>query len=421
MKDVYIIGIYATPAGKYMDLSHKELTRRAYVGALSDAGMEKGSDIQTCYFANTMSCVFGQYILQGQSWMIPLKNEGLLPPRVPIFNVEGGCATGSIALHNAWKDILSGQSEVTMAIGVEKMNHPNGMAHLATVPNFGEIGSDVEGSAEWRELLQNTAKDVGYEFLFGPDRNQNMDFYALLAREHMKKYGTTQTHIAHAASKNHKNSLGNPRSQYHFDMSVEDVMNDRLVSWPLTRSMCAPMGDAGAAAILCSEDYFKALSQSVRERAIKIRASVFAGGTFQRQFQDDRASAVAASMAYKMAGVKPFDIDVVEMHDATSMAEILIIEDLQLCKPGHGGPITASGATKIDGEIAVNASGGLISRGHPIGATGIMMVNELGFQLRGEAGANQVKSVELALQENGGGLVGLDVAVCSVMILERAI
>ena len=420
MKNVYIIGIYATPAGKYVALSYKELTKRAYMGALQDAGMENGKDIQVCYYANTMSFLYEQYILQGQSFMLPLKNEGLLPQRVPIFNVEGGCATASIAVHSAWKDILSGQSDVTMAIGVEKMTHPKGKEQMAAIPGAGKAGTDVEGWPEWKDLLINTAHDLGYEFLFGPSRNQNMDFYALLGREHMKKYGTTQEHFAHAASKNHKNSLGNPRSQYHFDMSVQDVLNDREISWPLTRSMCAPTGDAGAAAILCSEDYFKSLPKSVRERAVKIRASAMAGGAFKRQSQDDRASAAAISRAYEMAGVKPSDIDVVELHDATSVAEILIVEDLQLCKPGQGGPYTASGATKINGDVAVNASGGLVSRGHPIGATGIMMLNELAIQLRGEAGQIQVRDVELAIAENGGGLVGLDVAVCSVIILERA-
>lgn len=417
MGDVYIIGIYATPVGKYLDVGFKELTRRAYMGALKDAGMENGNDIQFCYYSNTGGFLFDQYFLQGQVFTIPLKNEGLLPARVPVVNVEGGCASASVAVHNAWKDILSGQSNVVIAIGIEKLNHPDGLA--VTLNGIAKT-EDCEGREEWRSLLKNAAEAADTEIKFGPDRSIAMDFYALLAKEHMKKYGTTQEHIAHAASKNHKNSLGNPRAQYHFDLSVEDVMKDRVISWPLTRSMCSPIGDAAAAVILCSEDYFKSLPQHVRDRAVKIRASVFAGGVFLRQSQEDRASAAAAARAYKMAGVRPCDIDVIELHDATSIAEILIIEDLQLCRPGQGGGFTASGATKINGEVAVNASGGLVSRGHPVGATGIIMLNELALQLRGEAGANQVKDVELALQENGGGFVGMDVAVCSVMVLERA-
>jgi acetyl-CoA acetyltransferase len=258
------------------------------------------------------------------------------------------------------------------------------------------------------------------KWIFSPERSIAMDFYALLAREHMNKYGTTQRHIASAASKNHRNGVTNPRSQYHFDMSVEDVLADREVSFPLTRSMCAPIGDGAAAAVLCSEKYLRSLPIAVQDRAIRIRASVFTGGSFRRLHQDDRASASAATEAYAMANIGPGDVDVVELHDATSMAELLIVEDLQLCKPGQSGPYTASGATEINGEVAVNPSGGLVARGHPIGATGIMMLNELAMQLRGEAGPNQVKNAGLAVQENGGGLIGLDVAVCSVMVLERA-
>jgi acetyl-CoA acetyltransferase len=142
------------------------------------------------------------------------------------------------------------------------------------------------------------------------------------------------------------------------------------------------------------------------------------GGVFHRQHQEDRVEKSVAKQAYKAAGISPKDVDLVELHDATSFAEVHVIEDLQLCKPGQGGAYTAEGATKIDGEVAVNPSGGLVARGHPIGATGIMMINELAIQLRGEAGVNQVKDARIALQENGGGLIGLDKAICAVTILE---
>jgi acetyl-CoA acetyltransferase len=415
MREAYIVGIFSTPASNYIDVGFKELTRRAYLGALQDAGFENGDDIEFCYFSNYMSFIWGQPVLQGNNFTIPLKNEGVMSARMPIFNVEGGCSSGSIAVHGAWKDVLSGKSEVAMAIGVEKMNHPGGSAF--TLDNMAK-DEDTEGRAQWIQLLREAANKIDAEITFGPDRSIAMDFYALLAKEHMKKYGTTQRDIACAAAKNHQNSITNPRSQYHFNMSVDDVLNDRIVSWPLTRAMCAPIGDAAAAAIICSGDYLKRMPIPAQERAVKIRASVFSGGVFYRQHQDDRASATAANLAYLMAGVNPKDIDVVELHDATSMAEILLLEDLQLCRPGDGGRFTSSGATKIDGEVAVNASGGLIARGHPIGASGIMMLNELALQLRGEGGINQVKGARLALQENGGGIIGMDAAVCGVTILE---
>lgn len=416
MTDVYIIGIHATPVARYMDLGFKDLTRKAYRGALQDAGLEDGDAIQFCYFSNYMGWTYGQYRTQGNCFCIPLKNEGLMPPRLPIFNVEAGCASGSMAVHSAWKDILSGQSDVVIAIGVEKMHHPNGSAFV--LDNIAK-GEDHAGKSDWLEMMGAAARAAGVKVEFAEDRSIAMDFYALLGREHMQRYGTTQRQFAAAASKNHRNSLGNPRSQYHFDLSVEDVLNDRLVSYPLTRAMCAPIGDGAAATILCSSDYLGSLPRTVRDRAILIRASTFAGGTFQRSHQDDRASATAAERAYAACGLKPADIDVVELHDATSIAEILLLEDLQLCKPGYGGPFTASGATALDGEVAVNPSGGLVARGHPIGATGIMMLNELSIQLRGEAGRNQVPNARVGLQENGGGLIGLDVAICGVTILER--
>jgi len=418
MKDVYIIGIYSTPIGKYTDRGYRDLVRAAYVGALNDAGMENGDAIDVCYFSNYMADFHGQNMCRGNNFCIPLLSEGLMRRHMPIFNVENGCASGSVAVHQGWKDILSGQSEVAIAIGAEKMNHPDKtnqdtLAHMAKA-------EPREGYEDWLSLLSSAAQRIGETFEFGAGRSVAMDFYALLAKEHMQQYGTTQEHIAHAAAKNHRNSLHNPRSQYHFDMSVADVMADREVSYPLTRSMCAPIGDAAAATILCSAEYLEKLPLSVQERAIKIRASAMAGGVFLRQNSGDRVPKAVAKKAYAMSGLTAKDVDVVELHDATSFAEIHLIEDLQLCPEGRGGFYTAEGATGIEGEVAVNPSGGLVARGHPIGATGITMLNELAIQLRGEAGVNQVKDARIALQENGGGIIGLDVAVCSVMLLEAS-
>lgn len=415
MRDVYILGIHATPVGNHYGTSFRELVRSAFVGALADAGMESGTDIEFCYFSNFMADFWGQHMMRGQSFMTPLQNAGLIDRRMPIFNMEGGCASGSLAVHSAWKDILSGQSDLTLAVGVEKMCDPTRPGEAATWMAKSE---DVEGRGEWHELLKKAGAALGENFEFGAGRSFAMDFYSLIAKEHMRKYGTTQEQIAHAASKNHRNSLTNPRAMYHFDMSVDDVLNDRVVCWPLTRAMCAPISDAAAAAILCSSDHLEKMPPEVRARAIRIRASTMTGGAFLRQHQDDRSTVVGAEKAYRMAGVGPADIDVVELHDASSFAEIHLVEDLQFCRRGEGGPFTASGATRIGGQIPVNPSGGLVARGHPIGASGIMMLNELAIQLRGEAGPNQVANARLALQENGGGLIGLDFAVCSVMILE---
>jgi len=203
-------------------------------------------------------------------------------------------------------------------------------------------------------------------------------------------------------------------------MDVDAVLADRMVCDPLTRAMCAPIGDAAAAALLCSADFLRTLPTSVRTRAVRVRAQAITGGKFKASWEDERAPVLAARRAYEMANVKPEDLDLVELHDATSFAEIHLVEDLGLCPRGQGGPFTASGATARDGQIPVNASGGLVSRGHPIGATGLMMMNELCIQLRGEAGPMQLPNARLALAENGGGLIGNDLAACAVTILEAA-
>lgn len=417
MKDVYIIGVFATPVGKYLDRSFGDLVRWAYEGALSDAGMESGDEIEACYFSSYMADFHGQNMCRGNNFCLPLMVDGRMARNMPIFNVEVGCASGSVAVHSAWTEILSGQAEVAIAIGVEKMYHPSKSTQDALI-HLGKA-EPVEGYDAWVSSLKRAAGEMGEEFAFGAGRSIAMDFYALMAKEHMRAYGTTQRHIAFAASKNHGNSVHNPRAQYRFDMTVDDVLNDRAVAFPLTRSMCAPVGDAAAAAVLCSGRHLEKLAPGVRERALKIRAAAMAGGVAQRRHIGDRCTRVAAQKAYSMAGLRPSEIDVVELHDATSFAEIHLVEDLQLCAEGQGGFFTESGETRIGGTIPVNPSGGLVARGHPIGATGITMINELAIQLRGEAGANQVKDARIGLQENGGGLLSLDVALCSVMILER--
>jgi len=191
-----------------------------------------------------------------------------------------------------------------------------------------------------------------------------------------------------------------------------------MVSEPFTRAMCAPIGDAAAAVLVCSRKFLQSQPAEVRSRAVRVRGHGIAGGNPDGSWQDDRAPVLAARRAYQMAGLKPSDIDLVELHDATSFAEIHLIEDLGLCPRGQGGPFTESGATARDGKIPVNPSGGLVSRGHPIGATGLMMLNELCLQIRGEAGAIQVSKARIGLAENGGGLIRKDLAACVVTILE---
>jgi acetyl-CoA acetyltransferase len=333
-----------------------------------------------------------------------------------MINVEGACATASMAFHGAWKDIRSGESELSLAIGVEKLVRPD--ATPEEVLRGFRAGMDNFDPEPAFETCRRAAQICGRPFDPQADRTIFMDMYAMQAAYHMWKYGTTQRQIAVACSKNHYYGSLNPKAQYRFEVPVDQVLADRMVSDPLTRSMCAPIGDGAAAAILCSEDFLRNMPAPVRNRAVKVKATVFTGGKY-REFDEPGLSRIAADRAYEAAGVGPADIDVAEVHDATSFCELYQSEMLRFCGEGEGGKFAESGATMLGGRIPVNTSGGLVSKGHPVGATGLSMVYELVTQLRGEAGPRQVKDAEFALQQNGGGSLGFEEAACSVIILQK--
>ncbi len=415
MQDVYIIGAYTTPFKRHIDKTIRDLTRDAYLGVLADAGMSNGDGIEFGWFGNCMADYWGQSIVRGQVSFVPLVQEGLFPERVPMINVEGGCSTSSMAFHGAWKDVLAGQSDLSLAIGVEKLYDPEGGSKIMSHFNGGSAPFDRD------ELLgeyRRTAAQIGVEFSPGPGRTLPMDTYAIQAAYHMKRYGTTREQIAYCAAKNHNHGALNPNAQYRFRTTVQEVLADRPVVGPLTRSMCSPIGDGAAAALLCSERHLQTLSPEVRARAVRIRTSVFTGGKMRKPDEPSLTRA-AVDKAYRVTGLGPGDIDLAEVHDATSFGEIYQMEMLRFCGEGEGGPFVASGATQLGGQLPVNTSGGLVSKGHPVGATGLSMLAELTTQLRGEAGERQVPGARIGLQENGGGLLGLEEAACSIVILEK--
>jgi acetyl-CoA acetyltransferase len=234
----------------------------------------------------------------------------------------------------------------------------------------------------------------------------------------MARFGTTQRQLAAVAAKNHGHSVHNPLSQYRKAFTIEEVLAGRLIAWPLTLPMCSPISDGAAAAILCSGD---ALARFGIARAAKVRASVLMNGGRRAPDEIEKhISRRASQRAYEIAGLGPDDIDVVECHDATAFGEIQQSENLGFFAFGDGGPAAERGDTMIGGRIPFNPSGGLESKGHPIGATGLGQIHELVTQIRGEAGARQVEGARIALQENGGGLMGVEEAAVAVTILERA-
>lgn len=422
---VYVIGSYSTRFTKWLDQSHKDLTRMAYLGVLEDAEIP-AEDIDSLWFANcgwgitapareSVPGIQGQMNVRGQVAFAPLVNEGLFPKGVACINVEGACATGSLAFHGAWKDILSGQQQVALALGVEKTVYPQ---HPEVMVQAFLGGVDISELPALINQYKIIGAECGKNWSDSVSHTIFMDTYATQAAWHMWKWGTTREQLAITASKNHWHGSLNPLAQYQFEVPVEKVLNDYEVSWPLTRAMCAPMGDGAAAALLCSEDYYRNLPAHIQARAVKVMASALTGG-HERSIAEPSLTYRAAQKAYAMAGIRPVDIDLAEVHDATAFCEIYQAEMMGFCAAGEGGKLAESGATRFDGSQPMNTSGGLESKGHPIAATGLSQIHEIVTQLRGEAGERQVRNAEIGLVENAGGVVSVEEFCCGITILQK--
>lgn len=413
--NAWIIGSHATAFGKRPGDSVKALTREAILGAVADAGMDDANPVASAWFGNCGMWVDGQGSVRGQVCLTPLVREGFFPERVPVTNVEGGCATASMAFQGAVKDIWLGEADLAIAIGVEKTYHPD---HPERTMDLFAGGIDCYDPDEWMDYYAAAGSVAGKPFEPGPGRTIFMDTYAMQAMWHMRNFGTTARQIAAAAAKNHCAAVHNPKAQYRFPMTVDEVLADRPVTAPLTRAMCAPIGDGAAAALVCSDAFLATLPGEVKDGAIRVAGMALSSGKYRR-LAEPGLSSVAATTAYARAGLDPTRIDLAEVHDATAFCEIYQAEMLGFCPVGQGGKLVESGETALGGRIPVNMSGGLVSKGHPVGATGLSMIDELVLQLRGNAGPRQVEGARIGLAENGGGVVGFDEAACSVIILER--
>ncbi len=419
MRDAYIAGAGMTRFGKFMDSTIRSLAEEAVSEALADAGARTG-DIEMAFFSNaTAGILTGQEMIRGQ---VALRNTGLLG--VPIVNVENACASASSAFYLAWMAVSSGAVEIAMAIGSEKLTHldkARSFAAIGTAVDLDSIGAAKD--ALNRQLLA-PMPDAGSPLPVtadGPAPKQGgggkspfMDIYAAMTRHYMSQSGASALDFARIAVKNQGNGKLNPKAQYGADVTVEEVLASREISAPLTLLMCSPIGDGSAAIVVASEDAVRRLGAD----AVKIRSTVLVSG---RDRTPDQEGAVerAVRRAYEVAGVSPDDRDVCEVHDAAAPAELMIYEDLGLCPPGDGPKLLASGTTALGGRVPVNPSGGLLSKGHPIGATGCAQLVELADQLRGRCGARQVEGAQVALAENGGGFLGTDPAAIVITVLSR--
>ena len=387
MRAVAIAGIGGMRFGKYGDRSLRVLGEEVCIKAIRDAGM-KPRDIQLAYVGNLAQWEWGQGLLIGHS---VLREIGIT--KIPITRVENGCATGSNAFHEAWYRVATGACDIALAFGVEQM----------TVAGSEKILSVFTG----RQHAERSG-DMG---------NSAPGLFAMIARRHMEEFGTTREQIAMVAVKNRQYGSLNPEAQLTQPVTVEEVLKDRMICDPLTLPQCCPRGDGAAAVVLVAAK----LARKYTPIPISVAASVQVSGTYPdtESYTGFDTDVRAAEAAYRMAGLGPADIDLAEVHDCFSVAEIVHYEDLGFCRKGEGGRFIEEGRSGPGGKTPVNTSGGLLSKGHVIGATGISQIIELVRQLRGQAGRRQVEGARVALQHNGGGFIHTDTASCFIHILRN--
>jgi acetyl-CoA acetyltransferase len=384
---IQIAGVGMHPFGRYTDRSLKDLVRVAVVRALTDAGLGI-KDVEAVYSANAMGGLLqGQEQIRGQA---ALRDVGI--ERVPIVNVENACASGSTALREAIIALRAGVARVALVVGFEKMFVDERERSLAALESAADL--DIVGGLG----LQFTA------------------VYAMRLRKRIDEGSLTLNDLALAAVKSHYNGARNPLAQYQKEVSVEEVLASRPIADPLTLLMCSSICDGAAAVVLVSSDDGPAVDGRPE---IRIRASAAASGYTAGVVHEPTTSEYCVRQAYEQAGFGPEDLDVVEVHDAMAPGEILYYEQLGLCAPGDGPQLLREGATSLNGRIPVNPSGGLSSRGHPVGATGVAQICELTWQLRGEAMERQVHEPRIAMAQNSGGWLAGESAACNIHILER--
>ena len=381
MSDVYIVGVDMIKFGRYPDRTVPSLAAEAALMALDDAGLNIGQ-MQALYCGNLGEA--GGMV--GQRVLAEIGQTG-----IPVVNVANACATGATAFRDAWMTIKAGVYDLVLAVGVEQMG---------------------------KGLLGGGRGGVSTEGVLGSGTMPTM--FAEIGMEHSRKYGTTFAQFAQVSVKNHHHSTMNAKSMYRIETPLEQVMNAEMISYPNTKLMCSVNVDGSAAAVLASEAMVKKLG--LMSRAVKVRASMMSSNPFEeRQLampDFSAATRLAAKNAYEAAGVGPEDINLVELHDCFATAELVHYENLFLCKDGEAGKMIDTGATALGGKVPVNVSGGLLSKGHPLGATGIANIYEVCTHLRGEAGQRQVQGARFGLTHVVGGGPGMGTA-CAIHILEK--
>ncbi len=407
--NAYIAGVGMTSFGKFLDQGLKSIGAAAVEAAIMDAGIDR-SKLQAAWVGNAAAgLVTGQESIRGQ---VVLRHASI--GKIPVVNVENACGSASTAFNQAAIMVSAGAYDIVLALGVEKLYHEDKRKSFSAFTG----AVDVEAMEEIMASLKKSAESGGAAQAAsgaGEKRSMFMDIYAAGARRHMETYGTTAEQFAGVSAKNSFHGSMNERAQFREALSVEAVLASPMIAEPLTRPMCSPIGDGAAAAILVSE---KAAKELNLQDPIRVLCSAMVSG-WDHEPEATGAAATAATMAYDEAGLGPDDLSIVELHDASAPGEIFAYESLGLCSKGEGGKLISDGTTKLGGRLPVNTSGGLLRKGHPVGATGIAQIVELTEQLQGRAGKRQVEGARIGLAHNGGGSIGNDAAAMCITILGR--
>ena len=373
-----------TRFGKFLDKTLKDLAYEPVWNVIRESNIDP-HNIDIAFVGNAYAgLITGQESVRGQ---VMLREIGI--SRIPMINVENACASGSTAFYLAHRAVASGQSELALALGVEKLFCDDTGRSLKALATSSDI--EIEGR-------------MGILFA---------GIYSMRVRAHMEKYGLTREQFAKVAVKNHDHGALNPHAQYRNRVTVEEVLNSRMIADPITLLMTCPMGDGGAAALIGTKEMAKRMGK----RPVKVGSTVLGSFGFTERDEPSIAARVSKK-AYQEAGLSPWDIQVAEVHDAVAPVELFLYEELGFCGPGESGRMIDEGITWLGGKLPVNTSGGLTSKGHPAGATGLAQVAEIVWQMRGEAGERQMNPApDIGLIENGGGNVAGETAVVAVHIL----
>ena len=388
MKGVAIAGIGMTQFGKQVGRGVRSLALAAIEEAIADSGLASDR-IDRIYFGNAISGIVSQQeMIRGQ---VALRHQAL--GKVPLFNIENACASGGSAFSLACEAVASGAVEVALVVGAEQMNHVDRSRPF----------NALRGSTDIEEIGESEPGQISANSLL-------MDFYAAVAQSYLDGSGAELSDFARVAVKNRKNATMNPLAHLRTPQSLEDVLASRMIVAPLSLPMCSPVTDGAAAIIVCSDRVAASLDHPV----VQVKASAVASGASGHPVGD------AAAKAYLESSAGAQDFDVIELHDAAAPAELMQYHEIGLCAKGDGFKLIRDGVTDLGGATPVNTSGGLLSRGHPLGATGCAQIVELVHQLRGTAGARQVEGARMALAINGGGWLDGSYALAIATVLVRA-